>query len=204
MPKKSIRFYNDREVRAVWDEEHSKWWFSAVDIVRAINNEEDYVVDTWEWFDLSPLGAVHTISFSLSSTKSDSYGMLTPAYFCIDNFNGAAPTPPTPPQDEPPYIVAPVEDMVFENYPETIAINLDGVASDPDDPDENIVYTIVSNSNPNELEAQMSGKMLHLTRSTDHYGEADLVIRATSDGQYVDFHVHVIGVVRGLCACLHR
>lgn len=29
-------------VRAVWDEEHSKWWFSATDIVRAINDEEDY------------------------------------------------------------------------------------------------------------------------------------------------------------------
>ncbi len=34
--KSSIRFYNDREVRAVWDEEHSKWWFSVVDIVAAI------------------------------------------------------------------------------------------------------------------------------------------------------------------------
>ena len=42
MPKKSIRFYNDREVRAVWDEGHSKWWFSAVDIIRAINDEDDY------------------------------------------------------------------------------------------------------------------------------------------------------------------
>lgn len=40
--KKSIRFFNDRQVRAVWDEAHSKWWFSAVDIVRAINDEEDY------------------------------------------------------------------------------------------------------------------------------------------------------------------
>ena len=40
--KKSIRFFNDRQVRAVWDEEHSKWWFSAVDIVRAINDEENY------------------------------------------------------------------------------------------------------------------------------------------------------------------
>lgn len=36
MSKKSIRFFNDREVRAVWDEEHSKWWFSVVDIVGAI------------------------------------------------------------------------------------------------------------------------------------------------------------------------
>lgn len=49
--KKSIRFYNDREVRAVWDEEHSKWWFSATDIVRAINDEEDYTKagNYWRW-----------------------------------------------------------------------------------------------------------------------------------------------------------
>lgn len=32
--KKSIRFWGDRQVRAVWDEQHSKWWFSAVDIAR--------------------------------------------------------------------------------------------------------------------------------------------------------------------------
>ena len=44
MSKKSIRFFNDREVRAVWDEEHSKWWFSATDIVRAINDEDDYAM----------------------------------------------------------------------------------------------------------------------------------------------------------------
>ena len=38
MTKISIRFYNDREVRAVWDEKKSKWWFSAVDIVAAITD----------------------------------------------------------------------------------------------------------------------------------------------------------------------
>ena len=49
--KKSIRFYKDHKVRAVWDEEHSKWWFSATDIVRAINDEEDYVKagNYWRW-----------------------------------------------------------------------------------------------------------------------------------------------------------
>lgn len=36
MGKMSIRFYKDREVRAIWDEENSKWWFSIVDIVAAI------------------------------------------------------------------------------------------------------------------------------------------------------------------------
>ena len=34
--KTSIRFYNDREVRAVWDEENAQWWFSIVDVVAAI------------------------------------------------------------------------------------------------------------------------------------------------------------------------
>lgn len=38
MSKKSIRFYKDHEVRAVWDEEKSTWWFSIVDIVGAITD----------------------------------------------------------------------------------------------------------------------------------------------------------------------
>ena len=41
MSKMSIRFYKDREVRAVWDDETNKWWFSAVDVVAAINEEDD-------------------------------------------------------------------------------------------------------------------------------------------------------------------
>ena len=40
--KISIRFYNDREVRAVWDDEQNKWWFSVLDVVGAINNQPDY------------------------------------------------------------------------------------------------------------------------------------------------------------------
>lgn len=49
--KKSIRFFNDREVRAVWSEEECKWYFSATDIVRAINDESDYVKagNYWRW-----------------------------------------------------------------------------------------------------------------------------------------------------------
>ncbi|MBP5136152.1 MAG: Fic family protein [Paludibacteraceae bacterium] len=34
--KISIRFFNDREVRAIWDDEKSQWWFSVLDIVGAI------------------------------------------------------------------------------------------------------------------------------------------------------------------------
>ena len=45
MNRKSIRFFNDREVRAVWDDEHNCWWFSATDVVRAINDEPEYTKD---------------------------------------------------------------------------------------------------------------------------------------------------------------
>ncbi len=49
MNKKSIRFFKDRQVRAVWDEENGKWWFAATDIVRAINEEDDYTKSRNYW-----------------------------------------------------------------------------------------------------------------------------------------------------------
>lgn len=36
-----IRFFNDNEVRAVWDDENSKWWFSVVDIVAVLAQTSD-------------------------------------------------------------------------------------------------------------------------------------------------------------------
>ena len=51
MSKISIRFFNDREVRAVWDEENSKWWFNVVDIVSILNEQPDYIKSNnyWRW-----------------------------------------------------------------------------------------------------------------------------------------------------------
>lgn len=40
--KISIRFFDDREVRAVWDDEHAKWWFSVLDIIAVLTNQDDY------------------------------------------------------------------------------------------------------------------------------------------------------------------
>ena len=49
--KISIRFYENHKVRAVWDDQDNKWWFSATDIIRAINDEPDYVKagNYWRW-----------------------------------------------------------------------------------------------------------------------------------------------------------
>ena len=40
--KISIRFFDDKEVRAVWDEVNSKWWFSVLDIVAVLTDQDDY------------------------------------------------------------------------------------------------------------------------------------------------------------------
>lgn len=42
MSKVSIRFFDDREVRAIWDDENAKWWFSVLDIVAVLTNQNDY------------------------------------------------------------------------------------------------------------------------------------------------------------------
>ena len=44
---------------------------------------ENYIIDTWEWIDLSVLGPVDEIRFRLSSSDMGDWGMNTPAYFCI-------------------------------------------------------------------------------------------------------------------------
>jgi cell filamentation protein len=47
--KISIRFFDDREVRAVWDEENAKWWFSVLDIVAMLTNQNDYTKTRNYW-----------------------------------------------------------------------------------------------------------------------------------------------------------
>ena len=154
---------------------------------RFANNEEDYVLDTWEWFDLSPLGNVATISFSLSSSRGSGYNMITPAYFCMDNFNGGGVAP-----DLPPYIVIQVQDVVMDEFPKIVYVDFSGVATDPDDPDELIEYAMMSNSNEAAVSSTMEGRVLMLERLTEEQADAEIAMRATSDGQYVDFSFRVI------------
>ena len=49
MTKISIRFFNDREVRAAWDETTSQWFFAAVDIVAVLNEQSDYTKNRNYW-----------------------------------------------------------------------------------------------------------------------------------------------------------
>lgn len=50
-------------------------------------NSNDYILDTWKWVNLTKLGRISKLEFSLRSSDNGNWGMNTPGYFCIDNLN---------------------------------------------------------------------------------------------------------------------
>ncbi|MGD9161472.1 MAG: DUF4465 domain-containing protein [Desulfobacteraceae bacterium] len=53
------------------------------------DNSLDYIIDEWTWVDLSGLGNVIGLEFSVDSSDDSAYGINTPAYFAMDNLNGS-------------------------------------------------------------------------------------------------------------------
>jgi len=49
------------------------------------DNSEDFIVDDWQWVDLTSLGNVDSLQFTLSSSDIGDYGINTPLFFAIDN-----------------------------------------------------------------------------------------------------------------------
>jgi cell filamentation protein len=47
--KISIRFFDDREVCALWNEQNAKWWFSVLDIVAVLIEQNDYTKTRNYW-----------------------------------------------------------------------------------------------------------------------------------------------------------
>ena len=101
------------------------------------NPADDYIVETWQWVDLTPLGKVSELSFSLSSTDNGAWGMNTPAYFCMDNLYAVP--------DIAPELLAPFEDQSGEPG-QILKFDLKDHFTDPDDDDQNFWYTLADNS----------------------------------------------------------
>lgn len=62
---------------------------------RSENAADHYYVSDWQWVDLSGLGVVKELTFSLKSSRKNTWGYTTPLYFCMDDFNGYGPGPAT-------------------------------------------------------------------------------------------------------------
>lgn len=51
---------------------------------RFADNSMDYIVDSWEYVDLTSLGVLKSLEFTLASSDVGELGMNTPAYFAMD------------------------------------------------------------------------------------------------------------------------
>ena len=64
--------------------------FPLVDY-RSSNDAEHYVIDSWQWLDLSALGETESVIFSMKGTRIANGGTTIPAYFCLDDFGSEMP-----------------------------------------------------------------------------------------------------------------
>jgi hypothetical protein len=145
---------------------------------RSENPFEDYIVDTWQWVDLTSLGKVDSLQFALSSSDVGDWGMNTPGYFCLENLYVIP--------DAAPYVKNPQPDITILSDGRDTVIDLSALFSDPDDGDEAVEISILSNSNEELLEASIAGKELMLRgrimilKSVQQ--EAEILIEGASGG----------------------
>lgn len=55
------------------------------------DNNQDFILDTWKYVNTASLGKVDSIQFFMYSSDNGSFGINTPAYFAIDNFETFVP-----------------------------------------------------------------------------------------------------------------
>ncbi|MDC1105745.1 DUF4465 domain-containing protein [Prolixibacteraceae bacterium] len=86
---------------------------------------KDYIIEDWRWMDLSVLGKVSKIEFSMESSDVNQYNQAnTPAYFCLDNFNGSSP------YDQGPSLKKEIPTILFKDQEYTL--DLKEYIEDPD------------------------------------------------------------------------
>lgn len=51
MSDTSIKLFEKAKVRVIWDEDRSKWWFSVLDVIAILTEQEDYTKtrNYWKW-----------------------------------------------------------------------------------------------------------------------------------------------------------
>ncbi len=141
-------------------------------------SEDDYIIKTWQWVELSSLGKVDTLLFGLSSSDLNENGMLTPAYFCLDDLYLNP--------DVAPFVANAIPDQVIYQDPNQISIDVSSVFSDPDDSDEDIILSVPGETQDPPIEIKLEGSTIILTnrcqvtKSTG--GGFEVVLEAMSNG----------------------
>ncbi|MCK5067644.1 MAG: DUF4465 domain-containing protein [Bacteroidales bacterium] len=138
------------------------------------DDENDYIIETWQWVDLTSLGKVDSLMFGLESSDVGDWGMNTPAYFCLDDLYVLP--------DLAPLIATPLLDITVLENASDLQVDLSKLFYDPDDPGAAIDLTVKSNSNEAIVGTLLDGDQLTLSFVTDRHGESDLVIEGVSMG----------------------
>jgi hypothetical protein len=158
---------------------------------RFANNDSDYIVKDWVWIDLTSLGNADSLEFILTSSDNGTYGMNTPAYFCIDNFL----------IDFLPEIET-ASDSLFLDQCNNYSFNLDTFFIDIDTHDSLLNYEIVYNSNPDIFIANITNNILDVfvncpvKNITDIFNDT-IVISAHSLFGYTDLEYHFTSDIYG-------
>ncbi len=100
------------------------------------DNSLDYIVEDWKWFDLTDLGSVASVTFSISSSDVGDWGMNTPACFCIDNLGYQRLK-----------IITSLKDVNVKDNEANMEIDLSDLFADAASLDNVVVNTVQYNSN---------------------------------------------------------
>jgi len=138
------------------------------------NNANDYIVNDWQWVDISSLGKVDTLYFTMESSDVGMFGINTPTYFCLDNIKIA--------KDKAPQVYLALTDVYSEVGNTMEPIVLSTVFTDADDPINEMQYFLVSNTNNESVEASIANDSLLLNFKKS--GQAKLVLGAKSNAKW--------------------
>jgi len=144
---------------------------------------DDYIIETWQWVDLTPLGKVHTLGFTLSSTDNGDWGMNTPAYFCMDNLCAIP--------DIAPELLNPVQDQSGEPG-QTLKFDLKDLFTDPDDDDDRFFYQLSDNSwDTLVIDPVVDGDTLRIALLAEGTSRLGMNAISNTKGVYHSFQVNV-------------
>ena len=142
--------------------------FPLVDY-RSSNDAEHYVIDSWQWLDLSALGETESVIFSMKGTRIANGGTTIPAYFCLDDFGSEMPAKE---------IAAHTIDPQATETLDLVKLFTEAGAAPTDSP--RAIYT-VSTSDDHVATATLQGNKLRLTAHAA--GNTSLIISQRQGGK---------------------
>ena len=143
--------------------------FYLVDYRDSVNQANHYLIDSWQWVDLSPLGKVKSVEFSMDGSRQTSNGTNIPTYVCIDNFGADRSVLP--------------RKKIILNIGKDSILNLETLFGTMLPAGADIDYEVTDSCDSNIVQLSLSDSVLTLRPRSE--GETHLIISQWVKGQKV-------------------